>query len=86
LLGWLEGLLIRWATGLFNSFIGWVYKKIMYYFKGHEFVEETEKKVEDMKALQDKAKTEINESGVVSDDTREAIRQAGRDLIRGKRD
>lgn len=85
MLSFLEGLLIKWATKLLDSFIGWFYKKIVLYFKGSKHVKDTEERVEKIKDLQKKAKIEITEKGEVSESTREAIRMAGRELIRGKR-
>lgn len=79
---WLSGILAGALGRLLTGLVDWVLVKLKNYTAGSEYVEETKKKVDALKSLQDKAKEEVSKTGEVSADTREAIRMAGRKLIR----
>lgn len=84
----LGGALAKALNNLIDKAIAW-FKELLRWEKivkrGEKHVIETDDRVKMLEQLQEVAKKEKEETGSISAETREAIRQAGRDLIRGER-
>jgi hypothetical protein len=84
----LGGALAKALNSLVDKAIAW-FKELLRWERivkrGEEYVKQTKDRAERLELLNEQAKKEIQETGSVSNETREAIRKAGRDLIRGKR-
>jgi hypothetical protein len=98
----LSGVLTKALGKLFDRLVSWAkdyFRVSKLVDKAKKFIGTTEERVVAIEDLQKKAAAEVLASrvidaetgeilteGKVTDETREAIRQAGRELIRGRRD
>ena len=85
-MSFLKGILAGIVKDFLLDIFSWLRNKAVAYFTAKDYIEETDKRVLSVEELQAKAKLEVEELGEVSAETREALRAATRDLVRGPRD